>query len=197
MPPPAGTAWSDGGRGGDAGPPAGRAWTRPGAGTAGSRDAHARGPTPRIRCVEPISINSGRSAGRWPRSSRARARGRCRPGRVRGRGLPPAAARRTRAYCEPHHSCGYPRPPPRRWDDEARWRRTVEAPVTGRARRLAALPELVVVQVLFGCNNAPPGRQDPRPVLRWICAELRRQQGPPSPRSWHRPTPSATARSPR
>jgi integrase len=61
--------------------------------------------------------------------------------------------------------------------DEARWRAT-EAPVTraGHAS-LAALPSLVLVQVLFGVQQrAGEGIKTRDPVLRWVCDELRRQQ---------------------
>jgi integrase len=63
--------------------------------------------------------------------------------------------------------------------DEARWRAT-EAPVTRAGRAvLAALPELVVVQVLFGVwQRTRQGVKTRDPVLRWICDELRRQQVP-------------------
>lgn len=63
--------------------------------------------------------------------------------------------------------------------DEATWRAT-EAPVTRAGRvSLAALPPLVVVQVLLGLQRrAGQGTKTRDGVLRWICAELRRQQVP-------------------
>ena len=160
------------------GPPAGRAWTRPGDGTcrvAGCPRPWTNAEDPLCRAHLDQQRALGGSVAEFVAGPHARALpslGVCAVTAC-ARQLPGARER----YCAAHLL--RLRQARRRGsvDDEARWR-AVEAPVTRAGHAvLRALPELVVVQVLFGVQQrAAEGVKTRDPVLRWICAELRRQQ---------------------
>ncbi len=160
-------------------PPSGRAWTRPGDGSCRVGGCprpwtNADDPLCRAHLDQQRALGNG-SVAEFVARPGARALpslGVCAVAAC-ARQLPSARDR----YCPAHllrlrqarRGCGV--------DDEARWRAT-EAPVTRAGHAvLLALPELVVVQVLFGVQQrAGEGVKTRDPVLRWICDVLRRQQ---------------------
>ncbi|MDN5919796.1 MAG: site-specific integrase [Pseudonocardia sp.] len=160
-------------------PPAGRAWTRPDDGACRVGGC----PRPWVNTADPLCrahLDQQRTLGGSVAEFVTRPDARALPSL--GQCAVAACARQlpvpAQPYCPTHLSrLRRARRGPGGVDDEGRWRAT-EAPVTRAGHAvLAALPVLVVVQVLYGIQQrAGEGIRARDPVLRWICAELRRQQ---------------------
>lgn len=160
-------------------PPAGRAWTRPGDGTCRVPGCprpwrNAEDPLCRAHLDQQRALGDGGVAEFLVRPD---ARALPSLGVCAVAACPRQLSTSREVYCDTHvlrlrrarRGGGV--------DDEASWRVT-ESPVTRAGHAvLAALPALVVVQVLFGvAQRAADGVKTRDPVLRWICDELRRQQ---------------------
>ncbi len=160
-------------------PPAGRAWTRPGDGACLVGGC----PRPWRNAEDPLCrahLDQRRRLGDEPMAEfLARPDTRALPslGVCAVAACPRQLPTSREVYCDTHVMRLRRAQRGRGVDDEARWRAT-EAPVTRAGHAvLAALPALVVVQVLFGIQErAGEGIRARDPVLRWICDELRRQQ---------------------
>lgn len=160
-------------------PPAGRAWTRPGDGACQVGGC----PRPWRNAEDPLCrahLDQRRRLGDEPMAEfLARPDTRALPslGVCAVAACPRQLPTSREVYCDTHAMRLRRAQRGRGVDDEASWRAT-EAPVTRAGHAvLAALPALVVVQVLFGIQQrAGEGIRARDPVLRWICDELRRQQ---------------------
>ena len=159
-------------------PPVGRAWTRPGDGACRVGGC----PRPWVNATDPLCrahFDQQRTLGGSVAEfvTRPDARVLSSLGVCAVAACPRQLPTPGETYCDTHLSRLRRARRAHGVDDEARWRAT-EAPVTRAGHAvLAALPALVVVQVLFGIQErAGEGIRARDPVLRWICDELRRQQ---------------------
>ncbi|MDN5860225.1 MAG: site-specific integrase, partial [Pseudonocardia sp.] len=160
-------------------PPAGRAWTRPGDGTCrvggcprpwtNAEDPLCRAHFDQQRALGDVSVAEFVA---HPHARALPSLGVCAVAAC-ARPLPDARE----VYCVAHLLRLRKARRRGRADDQARWR-AVESPITRAGHAvLLALPELVVVQVLFGvAQRTDEGVKTRDPVLRWTCDELRRQQ---------------------